>query len=580
MPEIKETDIMLSTNDIALIYARKSRATDKGESIEHQIDKDVTYCDSMGWDYLIFVDYDYSGGSTKRPEFERMIQLIKDYKGKFCALVCYKLARVCRNMVDFVNLYEFLFQNGLNFISVSEKFDTHTIFGRAQMYFAAIFAEMERENIKEQVSDNMYFRATKGKWNGGPVPIGFDKIKIELPNIKGVKYESKLLINENEAEIVRFIFTEYNKEDGSIRGITKKLILAGYKTKSGREWRENQVGRVLQNAIYCMADKDAYEYFNALENPISIYEEDNQEEKFDGTYGLLYYGRRKPKNETTTAPQDKEKWLLVIGEHQGFIPGKIFVKTQNKLSLNKSQAPRLGTSTTSPLTGLVRCKKCNTAMTLSISKKKGSDEVYSYMYFDCRRKMESSSLLCSGTRVSGRYLESRLIECLKEAFSDKSKIDEMIKLYTDQQKENKQDKSDLEKKKKYIESELKKTEKSISNLVDAIASGTIPSSAAKNKYEELEKKKVLYEEELLGLGFALMNDEITVNSQYVLSTLNEINPEDLNEANFNARKYFYRSIIEDIYIDDKNIEIKLFMSTANRLLVCDRTDMDSWRQSS
>lgn len=578
LPEIKLSDIMISTNDIALIYARKSRATEKGESIEHQIEKNSAYCDSMGWDYLIFIDYDFSGGSTKRPDFDRMMKLIKTYKGRFKASVCYKLARVCRNMVDFVNLFEFLFQNGLDFVSVSENFNTHTAIGRAQMYFAAIFAEMERENVREQVSDNMFYRARKGKWNGGPIPIGFDKIKVELPNIKGVKYESKLIINESETGVVWFINTEYSKEDGSIRGLTKKLILEGYKTKQGNEWRENQVGRVLKNPLYCIADEDAFNYFNEPDNPIRIHPEDNVREKFDGSHGLILYGKRKYKNETTTAPRDKEEWVLAIGEHQGFIPGKLFVHNQRKLALNKEQAPRLGTSTKSPLTGLVRCKKCNTAMTLLVSKKNKNEDGYSYIYFDCRRKTETSGVLCIGTRVNARYLEERIIECLKGLFNDENKVNEILNQYNQREKETTVDKDEIQNKINRIKTELKKTEKGIINLVDAITSGAIPSHIAKDKYDELEEKKKAYEEELTNLNFALLNDEeVTIDTEYVLSILNKITPEDLDEADFDMRKYFYRNIIEEIHIDEKNIEIKLFFSTDNKLLVCNHRDRGSWR---
>lgn len=231
--------------------------------------------------------------------------MMKDIEsGMFDSLICYKLARVCRNVKDFANLYDWLFQKNVSFISLKENFDTSTSFGRMYMYFTAMIAEMERDNISEQVTDNMVDRAKAGKWNGGPIPIGFDIVKEESQNIKGnKKISSKLVVNEEESKIIKFIYDEYLKPDGSIRGITKKLILNGYKTKNNNNWRDNQVNRVLKNALYCIGDEEAFKYFNSNNNPIVIL---NNEKEFDGEYGLMYYNRRKPKNYTTTAPREKK----------------------------------------------------------------------------------------------------------------------------------------------------------------------------------------------------------------------------------------------------------------------------------
>jgi len=564
---------------IALIYARKSRATEKGESIEHQIEKGKSYCKSMDWGYEIYIDYDYSGGSTKRPEFEKMIKKIKSNSSNYCALICYKLARVCRNMVDFVNLYEFLSENGLDFISISEKFDTHTTFGRAYMYMAAIFAQMERENIQEQVSDNMHYRAKKGKWNGGPVPIGYDALKVEENNIKGKKVASKLIINEQEAEIIKFIYDEYINGVGSIRGITKKLLLNGYKTKTDGLWRDNQVARVLKTAIYCIADEDAFEYFNSKSNLINITEDDNNIKQFDGSHGLLYYGRRKPKNETTTKPNDKENWILSIGEHEGIIPGVVFVKAQRKLSLNKAKNPRLGTSTKSPLTGLVRCKKCGSPMTIVSSKKNKKEEGYSYIYFECRKKNETSSVLCSAKRINARKLEESILEELSMLFQDKDKIDNIIKSHTKCIEKSKANNQDVENKKKLIMTEIKNIDKNINNLINAVANGTLPANIVKSKFEELEKSKEMHETELAKIKLNQYENDIKFNVAYISETINKIimGSEKIifAETEFNERKAIYRDLIKCIYVDDKDINIELLFSTDNNLLVCTHMDMDS-----
>lgn len=553
----------------AAIYSRKSRATEKGDSIEHQINRGIVYCEERNWEYVTYCDYDFSGGYIKRPEFEKMMKDIKS--GTFDVLICYKLARVCRNVKDFSNFYDLLTQYGVSFVSLKENFDTTTSAGRASMYFTAVIAQMERENISEQVLDNMVDRAKDGEWNGGPVPVGYDVIKEEGKNIKGKKkITSKLIINKDEATIIELIYDEYMKPDGSIRGITKKLILLGYKTKKGKDWRDNQVNRILKNALYCVADDDAYNYFNDENNPIIMI---NDKSDYDGKSGLMYYGRRKPKSYTTTAPADKEDWILAVGKHEGIIPGKIFVAAQKKLSKNFARAPRLGTSTKSPLTGLVRCKKCNGAMTIVTAKVNKKADGYAYIYFECRKKAESSGLLCEGTRINARELEKRLLTHIKEIFSDKKKLSNILNDYNEQIKQNKIDEREIEEKKKNIKKQLQNAETGIENLLNALAENTLPANLIKQKYAEYELKKEYLEDELSKLGLQLIDNEIKINSNYVIGVLKELQPQDLNSIDFEVRKNFYRSFIKNIYVGDETIEIQLFLSISNNLLVCNRKDM-------
>ncbi len=563
----------------AAIYARKSRATEKGESVEHQITRGISYCESQGWEYTVYCDYDFSGGYINRPEFKKMMENIN--KGEYVALVCYKLNRVCRNMKDFVNLFDHLSQIDVSFVSIKENFDTSTSIGRASMYFSAIMSQLERENISEAVLDNMFDRAKEGKWNGGPVPIGYDVVKIEGQNFKGNKIiSSKLVINDEESKIVKLIYDEYLQPDGSIRSITKKLILLGYKTKKNNTWRANQINRILKNALYCIADEDAYRYFNDDNNPIIAI---NEHEQFDGEHGLMYYGRRKPKNNTTTKPAEKQDWILSIGEHQGIIPGEIFVSVQKKINLNYARLPRLGTSTKSPLTGLVRCSKCQSPMTVSISKKNSknkNEDGYSYIYFMCRKSSESSSLLCPGTRINAKYLENRILEHLIEVFTDKEKLDSILHDYKNQIQKNKVEEIEIEEKQLNIKKELQNIEKGIENLLNALADNVLPANLIKQKYAEFVENKELLSNELTKLGLQLLDNDIKVNSQYIIDVLQKIKPTDLDDMNFDIRKNFYHSIIKHIYVSDTDIEIQIFLSVSNGLLICPRRDMDSLKQPS
>ena len=139
------------------IYSRKSKFTGKGDSIKNQIQlcKEYIYknFNSTDEDIIIYEDEGFSGGTTDRPQFKLMM---KDAKAKkFDVLVCYRLDRISRNIADFSNLIEDLQENDIAFVSIREQFDTSTPMGRAMMYIASVFAQLERETIAERIRDNM-----------------------------------------------------------------------------------------------------------------------------------------------------------------------------------------------------------------------------------------------------------------------------------------------------------------------------------------------------------------------------------------------------------------------------------------
>lgn len=107
------------------IYSRKSRATDKGNSIENQIELCKEYAQqniSEPIEYKIYIDDGFSGGNIDRPQFQ---QMLKDAKNKeFDILIAYKLDRISRSVADYSRTYEFLTKQGIEFIIVKERFDT------------------------------------------------------------------------------------------------------------------------------------------------------------------------------------------------------------------------------------------------------------------------------------------------------------------------------------------------------------------------------------------------------------------------------------------------------------------------
>jgi DNA invertase Pin-like site-specific DNA recombinase len=191
------------------IYSRKSVYTGKGESIENQIDLCKSYCERIltykDIEYIVYEDEGFSGKTINRPKFQQLLNDIKSKK--IDVLICYRLDRISRSVADFSSTLELLQKHNVNFISIKEQFDTSTPMGRAMIYIASVFAQLERETIAERVKDNMLQLAKMGKWSGGQLPLGFssEKVVFMSEEMKSKSFARLVPIPE-ELEIVKFIY--------------------------------------------------------------------------------------------------------------------------------------------------------------------------------------------------------------------------------------------------------------------------------------------------------------------------------------------------------------------------------------
>lgn len=233
-------------------YSRVSTAEQaiNGHSIGEQNERMQKYCDAMGWhNYQLYTDAGYSGANTDRPALQRMIKDIE--LGKITKIVVYKLDRLSRSQKDTLLLIEDIFiKNNCDFISMSENFDTSSAFGRAMIGVLSVFAQLEREQIKERMMMGKDARSKKGKWHGGMCPIGYDYV------------DGNLVINEYNAMQVREIFN-YCCMNMPIRKIETTLREKGYKNQYDSYWNAHQIRRTLANKTYLGYIKSKTEWIKA-----------------------------------------------------------------------------------------------------------------------------------------------------------------------------------------------------------------------------------------------------------------------------------------------------------------------------
>jgi len=220
------------------LYIRVSteRQAKEGDSLEEQESELKKFCEYRDFQINnIFIERGKSGGNTNRPEYQK---LIKDIQAqKINAVVVKKLDRLSRSLLDFENLMKIMQEKEVEFISLKESFDTTTAMGKAMLRVALVFAQLEREQTSERLSDVMAFRAKQGMFNGGYKPFGYTNVNKEL-----VPYKK-------EKEVVEIIFEKYI-ETKSTTATAKLLNLAGYRNRQGKPWDKRRMQEIIQNPRY------------------------------------------------------------------------------------------------------------------------------------------------------------------------------------------------------------------------------------------------------------------------------------------------------------------------------------------
>lgn len=219
------------------IYLRVStlEQAQEGYSISEQTDRLTKYCEARDWTVAkIYTDPGYSGSNMNRPALKMLLNDVKS----FDMVLVYKLDRLSRSQKDTLYLIEDVFlKNNVEFVSMNENFDTSTPFGRAMIGILSVFAQLEREQIKERMSMGHVGRAKNGYWRGGGnPPLGYEFV------------DGKLIVNEYEAMQIRELFDLF-LTGMSMHGIAN--VLREKYTNKYSSWKNaGTICTILRNKMY------------------------------------------------------------------------------------------------------------------------------------------------------------------------------------------------------------------------------------------------------------------------------------------------------------------------------------------
>lgn len=230
-----------------VIYARYSSDKQNEQSIDGQLRYCYEYAARNGFRVVgEYIDKALSGtNATARPEFQRMI--IDSKKRAFKYVLVWKLDRFARNRYDSAIYKNELKKNGVRVLSVTEGVGNADESIILEAILEAMAEEYSRQ-LSQNVRRGLHESALKGNSVGGTIPLGY---KLEC---------KKLVIDEREAEIVRYVFNEYAAGKGK-KQIIEDLNNRGFRTRKGNEINMSSLNRTLTNRKYI----GVYHYNNDVE---------------------------------------------------------------------------------------------------------------------------------------------------------------------------------------------------------------------------------------------------------------------------------------------------------------------------
>lgn len=265
-----------------LLYIRVSSHEQavEGYSIGEQTERLTKYADAMGWTVVkTYTDPGYTGADTHRPGLRELIRSVE--AGHADKVVVYKLDRLSRSQKDTLYLIEDVFlENNTDFVSMSENFDTSTAFGRAIIGILAVFAQLERETIKERMTMGREARAKNGYYTGGRRTLtGYDYI------------DGLLKVNDYEAMLIKQIFEMFNG-GMPLKTIANTLNDRGLYHRA-TEWNDTTIRRLLDNRHYIGEVKFGGKWYPGRQNPIIDIETFSKAQKILKVRADSYVGSNK-----------------------------------------------------------------------------------------------------------------------------------------------------------------------------------------------------------------------------------------------------------------------------------------------
>ena len=439
------------------LYIRVSTAMQvDGYSLDAQKDRLVKFAEFQGMEIVReYCDAGKSGKSiTGRPEFQQMLQDVADGRDGVSYILVFKLSRFGRNAADVLNSLQYIQDYGVNLICVEDGIDSSKDSGKLTITVLSAVAEIERENILVQTMEGRRQKAREGKWNGGQAPFG------SLLDSKN----STLIVNPEEAEIVRIIFDKFIHTDMGADSISNYLNQHGY---SKKKLRDQEVSHFSRSTI-----------IKILDNPVYA--------------GKIAYGKSVTEKVKGTRDQyrrvKQDEYLLADGLHEAIIDPETWEAAKAKRKVtgvkwNKTHS----LDHEHILSGILKCPVCGSGMagTVRRRKNKKTGEYKDDFYYRCqhRRKIDEDHFCDFKPSLNQDELNEKVVQIIRDMVAM-----EKFRDFIQSKLQEKVDVSSLEEEREQVKGRLQQVMGAKKKLVLMLDKLDVNDRHYERKYQDMQER--------------------------------------------------------------------------------------------
>ena len=439
------------------LYIRVSTAMQvDGYSLDAQKDRLVKFAEFQGMEIVReYCDAGKSGKSiTGRPEFQQMLQDVADDRDGVSYILVFKLSRFGRNAADVLNSLQYIQDYGVNLICVEDGIDSSKDSGKLTITVLSAVAEIERENILVQTMEGRRQKAREGKWNGGQAPFGY---WLDSKN-------STLIVNPEEAEIVRIIFDKFVHTDMGADSISNYLNQHGY---SKKKLRDQEVSHFSRSTI-----------IKILDNPVYA--------------GKIAYGKSVTEKVTGTRDQYRrvrqDEYLLADGLHEAIIDPETWEAAKAKRKVtgvkwNKTHS----LDHEHILSGILKCPVCGSGMagTVRRRKNKKTGEYKDDFYYRCqhRKKIDEDHFCGFKPSLNQNELNEKVVQIIRDMVAM-----EKFRDFIQSKLQEKVDVSSLEEEREQVKGKLQQVMGAKKKLVLMLDKLDVNDRHYERKYQDMQER--------------------------------------------------------------------------------------------
>ena len=405
----------------AVGYRRVSmREQVDGFSLDAQENNIRKYAEDHGWQVTrIYTD---AGISAKRDsQSPQFIQLMQDAEARqFDVVIVDKIDRFYRHLSGLLNSLEHLKEENVFFVSVQERLDFTTPWGKLTLTVLGMLAEIYIDNLRQETTKGKAQRARDGYWNGN-IPYGYCKgLCSNCKDVNGAGYcpefgsldkgnGKTLILHPVDQHAVKMIFDYYNTGEYSALRVAEIINASSFALGDGTEIHYRQRGRPGNKNVRHELSKD---FVRSVLNNVFY------------TGQAPYYSDQKRRALKALYP----------GKHPAIISQETFQKAHEvRTLLYKNARAKKGTSIRLyPLTGILHCASCGWPM-------RGCSTKGRFYYVDSSRVERKG--LCEQRMVDAEQIETQIAEYLLTLIVDwreRVKPDDVVNLIFDTEEHLKQ----------------------------------------------------------------------------------------------------------------------------------------------